>query len=87
VDAPTGIISALITGSVIGLLGRLAVPPRRRQPIGCLMTILIGLLGAALGLVVSTAIDAGWLLTLLLQVAIAALLVLMVSAVASRGPR
>jgi uncharacterized membrane protein YeaQ/YmgE (transglycosylase-associated protein family) len=82
VDVPTGIISALITGSVIGVLGRVVVPARRRQPIGCLMTILIGLLGAALGLVVATAIDANWLLTLLLQIAIAALLVLMVSAVA-----
>jgi uncharacterized membrane protein YeaQ/YmgE (transglycosylase-associated protein family) len=87
VDAPTGIISVLITGSVIGLLGRLVVPARRRQPIGCLMTILLGLLGASLGLVVATAIDANWLLTLLLQVAIAALLVLLVSAVAGRNPR
>jgi uncharacterized membrane protein YeaQ/YmgE (transglycosylase-associated protein family) len=85
VDAPTGIISALITGIVIGLLGRAVVPARRRAPIGCLMTILIGLLGAALGLVVAEMIDAAWLLTLLLQVAIAALLVVMVSAAGGRG--
>lgn len=84
-DAPTGIISALITGIVIGLLGRAVVPARRRAPIGCLMTILIGLLGAALGLVVAEMIDAAWLLTLLLQVAIAALLVVMVSAAGGRG--
>jgi uncharacterized membrane protein YeaQ/YmgE (transglycosylase-associated protein family) len=85
VDAPTGIISALITGIVIGLLGRAVVPARRGAPIGCLMTILIGLLGAALGLVVAEMIDAAWLLTLLLQVAIAALLVVMVSAAGGRG--
>ncbi|CUU58860.1 hypothetical protein Ga0074812_122104 [Parafrankia irregularis] len=86
-ETPTGIISALITGCVIGLLGRLVVPARRRAPIGCLMTVLIGLLGAALGLVVASGIDAGWLLTLVLQVAIAALLVFLVSAAGARHPR
>ena len=86
-DAPTGIISALITGSVIGLLGRMAVPASRRAPIGCLMTILLGLLGAALGLVVASMIDAGWLVTLLLQVAVAAVLIFLISAVGGRARR
>lgn len=79
-DAPTGLLSALLTGIIIGSLGRLVVPAGRQRPIGCLMTILIGLLGAVLGLVVASGIDAGWLLTLLLQVAIAGLLVLAASA-------
>lgn len=82
VDAPTGLISALFTGLVIGVLGRLIIPGR--QAIGCLLTILIGLLGAALGLVVARAADAGWLLTLLLQVAVAAVLVLVISTITGR---
>ncbi len=81
-DAPTGLISALFTGLVIGVLGRLIIPGR--QAIGCLLTILIGLLGAALGLVVARAADAGWLLTLLLQVAVAAVLVLVISTITGR---
>ncbi|MCK9899747.1 hypothetical protein CC117_06690 [Parafrankia colletiae] len=86
-ETPTGIVSVLITGCLVGLLGRLAVPARRRVPIGCLMTVLIGLLGAALGLVVASGIDAGWFLTLLLQVAVATVLVLLVSSVGGRGRR
>ncbi len=84
-DALTGIISALITGVIIGLLGRAVVPRSRRAPIGCVMTILLGLLGAALGLVVAAAIDAGAPVTLLLQVAIAATLVFLVSAAGAPG--
>ncbi|EIV95735.1 hypothetical protein [Frankia sp. QA3] len=84
-DALTGIISALITGVIIGLLGRAVVPRSRRAPIGCVMTILLGLLGAALGLVVAAAIDASPLVTLVLQVAIAATLVFLVSAVGAPG--
>lgn len=86
-ETPTGIVSALLTGCVIGLLGRLAVPGRREAPIGCVMTVLIGLLGATLGLVVAASVDAGWLLTLLLQVAVAGVLVLLVSAAGGRQSR
>ncbi len=81
-DAPTGIISALLTGLVIGGLGRLVVPGR--QPVGCLLTIMVGLLGAAGGLAIAEAINAVWLVTLLLQVAFAAVLVLIVSSVTGR---
>ncbi len=82
-DAPTGIVSALVTGLVIGALGRLVIPGR--QSVGCLLTILVGLLGAAGGLAIAEAIDATWLLTLLLQVAVAAVLVLIVSSVTGRN--
>jgi uncharacterized membrane protein YeaQ/YmgE (transglycosylase-associated protein family) len=81
-DAPTGIISALFTGLVIGVLGRLVVPGH--QAIGCLLTILVGLLGAAAGLAIAEAIDAAWLLTLLLQIAVSAVLVLIVSSITQR---
>jgi uncharacterized membrane protein YeaQ/YmgE (transglycosylase-associated protein family) len=82
-DAPTGIVSALVTGLVIGALGRLVVPGR--QAVGCLLTILVGLLGAAGGLAVAEAIDAAWALTLVLQVAVAAVLVVIVSSVTGRN--
>ncbi|WP_239405609.1 GlsB/YeaQ/YmgE family stress response membrane protein [Frankia sp. Cj3] len=73
-DVPTGLFSAVVTGVIIGVLARLVVPGR--QAIGCLMTILVGLVGAAIGLIVARGIDASWLLTLALQVAVAAVLVM-----------
>ncbi|WP_322767142.1 MULTISPECIES: GlsB/YeaQ/YmgE family stress response membrane protein [unclassified Frankia] len=76
-DAPTGLFSAVVTGIVIGTLARMIVPGR--QAIGCLMTILVGLVGAAIGLIVASGIDAGWVLTLVLQVAVAAVLVTVVA--------
>ncbi|WP_322754079.1 GlsB/YeaQ/YmgE family stress response membrane protein [Frankia sp. Cas3] len=76
-DAPTGLFSAVVTGIVIGTLARMIVPGR--QTIGCLMTILVGLVGAAIGLIVASGIDAGWVLTLVLQVAVAAVLVTVVA--------
>ena len=63
--------------------GRLVVPGR--QAIGCLMTILVGLIGAAGGLAIANAIDAAWLLTLLLQVGVAAVLVLITASATGRN--
>lgn len=42
-----GILSLLITGLVVGLLGRLVVPGR--QPIGFIRTILVGVGGSLAG--------------------------------------
>jgi uncharacterized membrane protein YeaQ/YmgE (transglycosylase-associated protein family) len=71
------ILSIVIGGLVIGLLGRLVVPGR--QPIGCLWTILVGLGGSVLGGIVSRAIwDDPWnhgLAVIALEVLGAALLV------------
>ena len=82
---PDTFVGAIFVGLVIGGLGRLAVPGR--QPIGCLMTLLIGIVGAISGLAISRAanIDA-WLLVLGCQVGVAALGVLIASS-ALRGPR
>jgi uncharacterized membrane protein YeaQ/YmgE (transglycosylase-associated protein family) len=41
------LIGLALSGLVIGALGRLLVPGR--QPIGCLMTVLVGLGGSFLG--------------------------------------
>ncbi|MFE9452794.1 GlsB/YeaQ/YmgE family stress response membrane protein [Streptomyces sp. NPDC006739] len=43
----SGIISAIVIGLVIGVLGRLVVPGR--QHIGILWTILVGIVAALLG--------------------------------------
>lgn len=45
---PSGIISGLLAGIVIGLIARILVPSM--QPIGCIVTVIIGILGAFLGL-------------------------------------
>jgi uncharacterized membrane protein YeaQ/YmgE (transglycosylase-associated protein family) len=48
-----GIISALLVGLVIGVLGRLVVPGRQNIPVW--MTILIGIGAALLGTVIARA--------------------------------
>ncbi|MGH8869342.1 MAG: GlsB/YeaQ/YmgE family stress response membrane protein [Actinomycetes bacterium] len=73
----SGIVSGLVVGLVIGALGRLVVPGR--QPLGCLLTVLLGILGAALGTLAGGALDVGEILTFALQVLAAAALVAMVS--------
>ncbi|MFZ4175879.1 GlsB/YeaQ/YmgE family stress response membrane protein [Streptomyces griseoincarnatus] len=49
-----GIISALVIGIVIGVLGRLAVPGRQR--IGILWTILVGIAAALIGSALAAAL-------------------------------
>ena len=44
---PAGIISAIIIGAIIGILGRLVV--RGRQNISILVTIIVGIVAALLG--------------------------------------
>ncbi|MDT0396091.1 MULTISPECIES: GlsB/YeaQ/YmgE family stress response membrane protein [Streptomyces] len=48
-----GIISAIVIGVVIGVLGRLVVPGRQR--IGVLWTILVGIVAALIGSAVAAA--------------------------------
>ncbi|MEV6166865.1 GlsB/YeaQ/YmgE family stress response membrane protein [Streptomyces sp. NPDC051954] len=51
----SGIISAIIIGIVIGVLGRLVVPGRQR--IGILWTILVGIAAALLGSAIANGFD------------------------------
>jgi uncharacterized membrane protein YeaQ/YmgE (transglycosylase-associated protein family) len=77
---------AILVGLVIGGLGRLAVPGR--QPIGCLLTLLIGILGAVGGLAITRAAKVDeWLLVLCCQVGVAALGVLVASRTIGRPRR
>ncbi|WP_029107473.1 GlsB/YeaQ/YmgE family stress response membrane protein [Mycobacterium sp. URHD0025] len=84
----TGIISAILIGIVVGLIGRLIVPGR--QPIGILVTILVGIVSAFIGSAIARALGIptmtngiDWL-ELLVQVIVAAIGVALVSAMMGR---
>ncbi|AGB23110.1 putative membrane protein [Mycobacterium sp. JS623] len=84
----TGVITAILIGIVVGALGRLLVPGR--QPIGWLVTILVGIVSAFIGTAIARALGIptdtngiDWL-ELLCQVVVAALGVALVSALMGR---
>ncbi|MEV0122218.1 GlsB/YeaQ/YmgE family stress response membrane protein [Streptomyces sp. NPDC050703] len=51
----SGIITAVVIGVVIGILGRLVLPGRQR--IGVLWTILVGVIAALIGTAIAGALD------------------------------
>jgi uncharacterized membrane protein YeaQ/YmgE (transglycosylase-associated protein family) len=74
-----GVLGALFVGLVIGALGRLVVPGR--QPIGCLLTVLVGVVGSVAGLAIADAAGVSWwLLVLACQVGVAAVCVAVIAA-------
>jgi uncharacterized membrane protein YeaQ/YmgE (transglycosylase-associated protein family) len=78
-----GFFSAIVVGLVIGGLGRLVVPGR--QPIGCLLTILLGIVGSVAGLAIAEAAGLHWwLLVFTCQVAVAAVGVAVVASAMRR---
>ncbi|WP_245679410.1 GlsB/YeaQ/YmgE family stress response membrane protein [Actinomadura hibisca] len=68
---------------MIGAVARLIVPGR--NPIGILLTVLVGIAGAILGGVVANALGAGTLVALVFAVVIAALGVAALTAFQSRS--
>jgi uncharacterized membrane protein YeaQ/YmgE (transglycosylase-associated protein family) len=84
----TGVISAILIGIVVGVIGRLLVPGK--QPIGMLVTILVGIVSAFIGTAIARAIGIptvtsgiDWM-ELLVQVIVAALGVALVSMLMGR---
>jgi uncharacterized membrane protein YeaQ/YmgE (transglycosylase-associated protein family) len=75
------IVSIVVGGLFIGGLGRLAAPGR--HPIGCLGTIGVGLIGAVVGGAIARALYVNpgrhVLVTLVLEVAVAAAVVALLS--------
>ena len=69
-----GVLSGLFAAVVVGTMARLVI--RDNAPIGCILTILVGLVGAALGLAVGNRYDWGFWPTFAAQIVIAALIVL-----------
>jgi uncharacterized membrane protein YeaQ/YmgE (transglycosylase-associated protein family) len=84
----TGIISAILIGLVIGVLGRLVVPGKQHIPIW--LTILVGIGAALLGTAlaramgIATATEGIDWLELIVQVVVAAIGVAIVSALFGR---
>ncbi len=70
---PDTIIGAVVVGLIIGAVARLVLPGR--QPIGVLLTIAVGLIGAFGGLFIGAGLNLHRVLIFVLQVVIAALLV------------
>lgn len=81
----TLIVTMVIVGLIVGALARLVVPGR--NPIGIGMTILLGIVGAIVGGIIGRAIHVGWLITLILEIAVAAGLVYALSGSARRRRR
>ena len=84
----TGVITAILIGIVVGVLGRLLVPGR--QQIGMLVTILVGIVSAFIGTAIARALGIptttggiDWL-ELLVQVIVAALGVALMAALMGR---
>lgn len=74
---PSGIISAIVIGLVVGALGRLIVPGR--QTIGVLLTIVLGLVGTFVGGYIAYQFTDNFLPVLIVQVVVAAVLVALFS--------
>jgi uncharacterized membrane protein YeaQ/YmgE (transglycosylase-associated protein family) len=84
----TSIITAILIGIVVGVLGRLVVPGK--QPIGMLVTILVGIVSAFIGTAIARALGIptvtngiDWL-ELLVQVIVAAIGVALVAGLMGR---
>lgn len=69
----SGIITALIVGVIVGALGRLVLPGK--QAIGVILTILVGIVAAFIGLWIAASLlgTESFILTLIIQVALAAI--------------
>ncbi|KMO78108.1 putative membrane protein YeaQ/YmgE (transglycosylase-associated protein family) [Mycobacterium sp. BK558] len=84
----TGVITAILIGIVVGVLGRLVLPGK--QPIGMLLTILVGIVSAFIGTAIARAVGIptatngiDWM-ELLVQVVVAALGVALVASLMGR---
>jgi len=70
---PSGIISGILVGLIIGALGRLVV--RNSEPVGCLLTLVIGVVAGGIGAAIGGSQGWGFWLTFGLQVLLAAVIV------------
>ncbi len=69
------LVSAAIVGAIIGSLARLVLPGR--QEIGVLATVVVGWIGSLIGSLIGHHVfHVGWFLTILCEIAVAAVLVL-----------
>lgn len=83
IDMLTTILWFIVVGAVIGALARLLVPGR--NPIGVLLTVLVGVAGAIVGGVIANALGAGTFIAFVFAVLIAALGVASLTSMNTRG--
>ncbi|MEI6229088.1 MAG: GlsB/YeaQ/YmgE family stress response membrane protein [Actinomycetes bacterium] len=81
---PTGFFSGIVIGLLIGALARIVV--HNSQPLGCLLTLIIGVVGGTIGAAIAGSQGWGFWITVALQILIAAVIVVIFS-VATRPPR
>ncbi|MGC5009875.1 GlsB/YeaQ/YmgE family stress response membrane protein [Streptosporangium sp. DT93] len=83
----TGIITAIVIGAIIGLLGRLVVPGKQNIPIW--LTIVVGIVAALIGTAIARALGVSntsgidWI-EIIIQVALAAVGVAIVAGMYGR---
>jgi uncharacterized membrane protein YeaQ/YmgE (transglycosylase-associated protein family) len=78
--------TTIVVGLILGAVGRLVVPGPQR--IGFLATLVAGLCGSILGgFLGQHVLDAGWFVTLLLEIGVAALAVAAFAAATNRHPQ
>jgi len=73
----TFIVWAIIVGAIVGALGRLVVPGRQNLSIA--LTIVIGIVAAIVGGLIAGALHAGTIVALIIEVALAAVGVALVT--------
>lgn len=73
----------ILIGAIVGVLARLVVPGR--NPIGILLTILVGVAGAIVGGVIATALGAGNVVAFILAIVIAAIVVALLTGARGGG--
>ncbi|MFI0411108.1 GlsB/YeaQ/YmgE family stress response membrane protein [Actinomadura sp. 3N508] len=83
IDMLTTILWFIVVGAVIGALARLLVPGR--NPIGILLTVLVGIAGAVVGGVIADALGAGAFIAFVFAILIAALGVAALAQANTRG--
>lgn len=71
------IIWFIIIGAIVGALARLIVPGP--NPMGVVLTVLVGIAGAVVGGVIAHAIGAGSIIAFILAIVVAAAVVALVS--------
>ena len=77
-----GFFSAILVGLIIGALARIVVP--NSQPVGCILTVLIGIVAASVGAAIGYSQHWSFWLVLALQVVIGAVIVAIFSAAVRR---
>ena len=73
----SGFISAIVVGLIIGILGRLMVSGR--QPAGCIVTMIVGIVGALIGGWIASMFTNNFWIILLVQIVVAAIITALIS--------